>query len=187
MELMTERLILREYTMEDNYNLYELFSKEYVIQYAPYLHKKSISDVNEYIKFYIDNAKSSNRTHYYFIIELQSTHEFAGIIGYAFVGEEVSIRGITGALVEIEYYLLEKYWHKGYMSEALKKLLKFAFEENGVQKAFAICQTENVKSEKVMVKCGMYKSAEQPEAKVYNGEPKERLKYELTSDNYFRV
>ena len=38
-----------------------------------------------------------------------------------------------------------------------------------------------------MVKCGMYKSAEQPEQKVYNGVLKERLKYELTSDNYFRV
>jgi ribosomal-protein-alanine N-acetyltransferase len=73
------------------------------------------------------------------------------------------------------------------MSEALKKLLTFAFEKNSVRKAFAVCQIENVKSENVMVKCGMYKSAEQPEQKVYNGVLKERLKYELTSDNYFRV
>lgn len=99
----------------------------------------------------------------------------------------MNIRGVTGASVEIEYYLLEKYWHKGYMSEALKKLLTFAFEENSVRKAFAVCQIENVKSENVMVKCGMYKSAEQPEQKVYNGVLKERLKYELISDNYFRV
>ena len=138
MNLITERLILREYTMEDKYNLYELFSKEYVIQDAPYLRKKSISDVNEYIRFYIDNAKSSNRT-YYFIIELQPTCDFIGIVGYSLVGEEMNIRCVTGASVEIEYYLLEKYWHKGYMSEALKRLLKFAFEENSVQKAFAVC------------------------------------------------
>lgn len=146
-----------------------------------------IQDVNVYIRFDIDNAKSSNRTHYYFIIELQPTCDFIGIVGYSLVGEEMNIRGVTGASVEIEYYLLEKYWHKGYMSEALKKLLTFAFEENSVRKAFAVCQIENVKSENVMVKCGMYKSAEQPEQKVYNGVLKERLKYELISDNYFRV
>lgn len=107
-----------------------------------------------------------------------------GIVGYSLVGEEENIRGISGTLVEIEYYLLEKYWHKGYMSEALKRLLTFAFEENSVQKAFAICQIENAKSKKVMIKCGTYKSAEQPEPKVYNGVLKERLKYELTSDTY---
>jgi ribosomal-protein-alanine N-acetyltransferase len=186
MEFKTERLILREYAKDDKYNLYKLFSEDFVSTYEAHLPTKNISDVEDYIKFHTENAKSSNRTHYYYVIELQGTREFIGSIGYAFV-EEININGIIGSVAELEYYLLEEYWNKGYMTEALRKIISSAFEKDNILKIFAQCHKDNPKSEKVMIKCGMYKSEKQPEPKLYNGTLKENVRYELTADNTART
>ncbi|MCL2517852.1 MAG: GNAT family N-acetyltransferase [Oscillospiraceae bacterium] len=185
MELKTERLILREFALDDKHNLYKLFSEKFVSTYE-HLQMKNISDVESYIKFHMENAKSSNRTHYYYVMELQKTREFIGSIGYSFV-EETMINGISGWVMELEYYLLEEHWNKGYMTEALRKIISSAFEKDNILKIFAQCRKDNVKSENVMIKCGMYKSAKQPEHKMYNGVLKEPVRYELTADSYVRV
>ena len=185
MELKTERLILREFVKNDKHNLYKLFSEEFVSTYEVHL-PKNISDIEDYIKFHMKNAKSSNRTHYYYIIELQETHDFLGMIGYSFV-EEMNVNGIIGSVMELEYYLLEAHWNKGYMTEALKKIISSAFENDRILKIFAQCKKDNIKSEKVMIKSGMYKSAKQPEPKFYNGVLKEPVRYELTSESYIRL
>lgn len=183
MKCKTERLILREYTKEDNHNLYKLFTEDFVSTYEAHLQMKSISDVEDHIQFHLENAKSSNRTHYFYIIELQATHDFVGIVGYSFV-EETEINGKTGSVMELEYYLLEEHWRKGYMSESLNKVISLAFENRKVIKIFAQCHKDNPSSEKVMIKCGMHKSAIQPEPKAYNGVFKENIRYELTIDDY---
>jgi ribosomal-protein-alanine N-acetyltransferase len=172
MTMQTGRLTLREVTMDDVYTLFELFSMDYVQQADPYM-PKTVAGVVEYIQFRLDNMQSSNRTHYDFIVELrQEAHKFVGVIGYSFVGEGV---------YELECFAEREHWGGGYMSEALKRLLTHAFETGKVKKIFAMCQTENIGAERVMVKCGMRKSADQPKPKEYHGVPKDRIKYEITA------
>ena len=177
MEQQTERLVLRELVLDDKYNLYKLFSEKFVSTYEAHL-PKSVSGIEDYIKFHLENKKSQNRTHYYFCIELKEARKFLGMIGYSFV-EEINLDGITGATMELEYYLLEEHWGKGYMPEALKKIISVAFENNHVLKIFAQCHKDNPRSERVMIKCGMYKSAKQPAPKIYNGVLKENVRYEV--------
>jgi len=184
-ELKTERLTLREYSENDKRSLFELFSEEFASTYEAHL-PKSISGIEDYIKFHLENAKSSNRTHYYYVIELQETREFIGSVGYAFV-EEININGAIGSVMELEYYLLKKYWNNGYMTEALRKIIASAFEYDNILKIFAQCHKDNPKSEKVMIKCGMHKSENQPKPKMYNGVLKENVRYELTADDYDRI
>jgi len=178
MELYTGRLMLREYSQDDRHDLYKLFTEKFVSTYEAHLQVKSVSDVKDYIKFHMDNAVSPNRTHYYFVIKLRDTGGFAGSIGYSFV-EDTTINGVTGPVMELEYYLLEEHWNNGYTSEALKRVIAFAFE-NGVVKIFAQCHVDNPRSANVMMKCGMYKSAVQPEPKAYNGVMKENVRYETS-------
>jgi len=178
-QLKTERIILRELTLDDKYNLFKLFSEKFVSTYEAHLPTKNISDIENYIKFHLENAKSSNRTHYYFTIQSKEHNEFLGMIGYANV-EKTCINDIAGWIAEFEYYLLEAHWNKGYMTEALKKAISFAFANKNILKVFAQCHKSNPKSENVMIKCGMYKSATQPMPKLYNGVLKENVRYELT-------
>jgi Acetyltransferases, including N-acetylases of ribosomal proteins len=179
MEYSTDRLILREYAATDKHSLYALFTEHFVSTYEAHLRIKNISDVENYIDFHIKNAVSANRTHYYYVIESAQTREFLGSIGYSFV-EEAAINGKNGVVMELEYYLLEKHWGNGYMTEALKKVTSLAFESGKVVKIFAQCHIENKKSENVMIKCGMRKSAIQPKPKNYNGVLKVNVRYELT-------
>jgi len=185
MELKTERLILREYTIKDKHSLYKLFSEKFVSVYQSHL-PKSITAIEDYIKFHIENAQTSNRTHYYYVIVLQETCEFIGSIGYAFT-EEITINGAVGSVMELEYYLLEEHWNKGYMTEALKKVISSAFEKNDILKIFAQCHEDNPKSEKVMIKSGMHKSENQPTPKLYNGMLKTNVRYELTVEDYIMI
>jgi len=177
MEFETERLVLREFNEGDKNNLYKLFSEKFASTYEHL--PKDPDGVESYINFHMENAKSSDRTHYYYVIELQETHEFVGSIGYAFV-ENAGINGVEGCVTELEYYLLEKHWNNGYMTEALKKIISSAFERGDMVKIFAQCHTDNHRSEKVMVKCGMRRSEKQPAPKFYNGTLKTNVRYELT-------
>jgi len=77
------------------------------------------------------------------------------------------------------------------MPEVLKKIISSAFEaceeneeNNGlnVLKISAQCHKDNTRSERVMIKCGMYKSVNQPEPKLYNGVLKENVRYELVAN-----
>ena len=127
--------------------------------------------VVKYIEFQRENASSNERTHFNFILELKETSEFIGVAGYSYVED---------CIYELEYFACEKHWNKGYMTEAVKRIFEFArLHKEKVKTIYAICQTENKSSERVMIKCGMKKSIEQPKPKKYHGIYKERVKYEI--------
>ena len=67
---------------------------------------------------------------------------------------QVSGMGKYVKTVEIGYALKKKYWNKGYMSEALKLMIKLMFER-GVHKISCGAIKENKASIEVMKKCGM--------------------------------
>lgn len=56
---------------------------------------------------------------------------------------------------EIAYWIGEKYWNRGYGTEAAKALVDFAFEEKKLHKVFARYFKSNPASGKIMKKIGM--------------------------------
>jgi ribosomal-protein-alanine N-acetyltransferase len=136
MVLETERLIIRDYKIEDKYNLFKLHINKNVTYCAPYLYKESLSEAEDEINYILNDAKSADRTHYYFIIELKSTKAFIGTVGYAVIGTAETASG-DKTEVEIEYFLSEDYRNVGYATEALTGILKYAFENKRIQKASA--------------------------------------------------
>jgi RimJ/RimL family protein N-acetyltransferase len=186
MELETERLIIRDYKIDDKYNIFKLHNDKNVTYCAPYLYKESLHEAEDRIKYILNDAKSADRTHYYFIIELKSTKAFIGTVGYAVIGAAETATG-DKTEVEIEYFLSEAYWNMGYATEALARILKYAFENKRIPKASAWCLAENAASEKVMIKCGMRKTAYLPKPKMYHGVLKDRLKYQITEEDYAEI
>ena len=84
-----------------------------------------------------------NRRYYFLHIELKVTHEQVGSIGYTVVDDTP-----VGKIVHPGYFAYPKFWGNGYTSEALKKLLEFAFTENNVYRVTAGCNIvsgENLK------------------------------------------
>jgi len=48
------------------------------------------------------------------------------------------------------YFIKQNLWNKGYTTEALKKVIEFAFPENNVYRIHTGCVKENIFSEKIM-------------------------------------
>lgn len=60
---------------------------------------------------------------------------------------------------EIGYWIGEPYWGKGYATEAVRLLIKFAFEELDLLRIYAKIYEYNIGSMKVLEKTGFEKEA----------------------------
>ena len=117
----------------------------------------------------------SDRRKYYFLhMELIDTREQLGSIGYTVIDDTH-----VGKSVHLGYFTYPGYWGKGYTSEALNKVLEFAFTQDNVYRVTTGCLKENIRSERVMQKNGMIKEAEHVDYEWHDGHMKTRLEYRL--------
>ena len=55
---------------------------------------------------------------------------------------------------QLWYWISEEYYGKGIIPECVKRYLRFAFEESSFEKWVLKCDSNNINSEKVALKCG---------------------------------
>lgn len=125
------------------------------------------------------DMKCEDRKFYFFHIELKETHEQVGSVGYTVVDNTP-----RGKIVHAGYFIYPKFWSEGYVTEAFKKVLEYAFTENDVYRVTTGCLAENIGSEKVMIKCGLIKEAEHLDWEWHDGKMKTRLEYRLLKNEW---
>jgi len=146
MKLITDRLIIREFEKKDihelvdNINNLEVSKNLLVVPY-PYTKKVAM----QWISKCKVNAKKTLRKDYDFAIELKSGKKLIGGIALKDVDQ-------FQGMAEIGFWLGEKYWRQGLMSEAIDAVLKFAFEKLSLRRinwyAFTDNQASNVLASK---------------------------------------
>jgi ribosomal-protein-alanine N-acetyltransferase len=153
--LKTDRLVIRDHILEDLLTHHELLSNEKAMYYLNDLKTHSLEESRGNLVASIDEITKKNRTKYFFRLEDKKTYEHIGEIGY-------TVTAITpiGKIVSLGYFTYSTYWNNGYVSEAVKEIFRFAFEENDVFRISTGCLKDNIGSERVMQKCGMTKEAE---------------------------
>lgn len=80
-------------------------------------------------------------------ITLKSSNSLIGVIDVIDLSEDKKT-------AEVGYVLSFDYWNNGYLTEALKSVIVYLFN-NGIEKVIADHHVENIASGKVMEKCGM--------------------------------
>lgn len=145
--LETERLILRRFTLDDAQAMFRNWASDpEVTKYLKWPTHESV-DISRYvIRDWIEGYESKNK--YNWAIELKSLGEPIGSTGTVKVDEDTNT-------VEIGYCLGKKWWHKGYASEVLTRLVRFFIEEVGANRIEARFDPRNVNSGKVMMKAGL--------------------------------
>ena len=144
----TERLILRRLTVKDSKEAFDHWcSNPNVSRYTLWDTHKDES-VTERLYTMWEKEYEFNDT-FRWIVELKSTHELIGTIDVA------SKAYIRFGAVEIGYCYGEDYWHKGYATEALKRVIRYLFDEVGEEVIYADYMEKNPNSGKVMNKAGM--------------------------------
>lgn len=132
-ELKTSRLLLRTPTEADVKEVRAFGEEEF----------KSDAQALEFIRWI------NNRTDvcYNFYIWLAETNQ---MIGRVYFHSKAELNGE----VEIGYGLYETYRNRGYMTEAAKAVVQFAFEKAGQKVLSAIVKPENIPSRRVLEKLG---------------------------------
>ncbi len=142
--LKTDRLILRSWKETDLDDFFEYASVEGVGEKAGWHHHKDISETKKILDSFIKQKKC-------FAVEYNS--KVIGSLGIEEYDEEVlpELKNLRGR--ELGYVLSKEYWEKGLMTEAVKGVIKYLFEEEHLD--FILCShfTHNIESKRVMEKC----------------------------------
>jgi len=143
--LETDRLYLRKLSINDKNAIFDYASDPQIDKYVGWDYHKSLDDSLEFldsiVKKYENNEPSD-----WGIIEKDSD-KLVGTIGI------FNLNGVH-KYIEVGYALSRQYWNKGIMTEALGKVIRFCFEDIGVNRIEANCFTGNKASARVLEKCG---------------------------------
>lgn len=143
--LKTERLVLRLFKEEDVDDLYEYAQDVDVAEMASYPPHNSKEKSLEVIKWFNEGKNT-------FAIEYNG--KVIGSIGIKKYPEHVfpEFKNKKGA--DIGYDLAKDYWGKGIMPEAIKEVIRYLFQEVGLDFLIAARFIENKQSQRVQEKCG---------------------------------
>jgi RimJ/RimL family protein N-acetyltransferase len=178
MKIETRRLILRPLRLSDaedivkNINNLNVSKWLLVIRY-PYL----LKDAKNWIKSTQKKWKKKKIESYEFGIELKSERKIIGAIG-------LNIKRNYKATVG--YWIGEKYWRKRYGSEALGKIIQFAFKKLKLKRLEAEVFVGNPSSGKLLEKFGFKKEgyAKKLEICKADGKVKDGIRYGILEENF---
>lgn len=142
--LETNRLLLRELSVEDTYHFYELNMSPNVIQYTG---DSSFGNVEEALVF-LQNYKDYNENGYgrWAVIRKSST-EFLGWCGLKYDKSKDE--------TDIGFRFFERNWNRGLATESAAACLQYGFNQLHLEKIVGRAMSENIASIKVLQKLGL--------------------------------
>lgn len=147
-DIETERLILRDASVDYAEDMFEYAKLEEVTKYLSWKPHISVKDSEKILDLLSKEAKEKD-SYVLKAIVLKENDKMIGTIDARIFGD-----GLKDA--EFGYCLNPKYWNKGYMSEALKAFIQALHKEHSVENVFGSFERENIASKRVMQKNEMY-------------------------------
>lgn len=144
--LSTERLIIREASMDDAAFILKLVNDKGWLTYIGDRNIKSIEAAENYIQNSLQAAYTKNGFGL-FLVALKSTQECIGMCGL------VNRPNLDD--IDIGFAFLEEHCKKGYGYESAKATLEYAFKTLNLKKVLGITLTTNIPSQKLLKKIGM--------------------------------
>lgn len=159
-KLESERLFFRAIKRSDLEDIYEYSSNPKTSQYLLWSPHRSISETREFIDIVLSKYKSGDYNDW--AIVYKKTGKMIGTCGFTKIDEDNS-------LVEIGYVLNPDFWGIGLATEAVERVLEFAFEVMNVNRVEAKFMFGNDASLAVMKKVGMKLEGYQRDALFVKG------------------
>ncbi|MFK7750518.1 MAG: GNAT family N-acetyltransferase [Kordia sp.] len=141
----TERLLLREITLDDRAEMFQLNSNPDVQKYTGEPLVKSVEEMVQAIQVRTGDYKKYGYGRW--ATFLKDKMQFIGWAGLAYLPEFDEI--------DLGYRFLPKYWGMGFATEASQAILIYGFNTLKLKRIIAIAMKENKASIRVMEKVGM--------------------------------
>lgn len=173
----TERLILRDLRISDLDDFYKYAKNINVtsmLNWKPHLNREVSL---EFLKTYVENNDV-------WAIVLKENEKVIGHLKI-YPDENRGKYSETNSAKLITYALSEDYWGKGYMTEALKCAIKYAFDEMNIELLTAFHIPHNIRSKRVIEKCGFqYETTIEQGYKYYDGQIFDSVCHSIFKSDY---
>jgi len=175
-ELETERLILRRFTVLDAERMFNNWANDAeVTKYLTWKPHKNVSDSRNILEQWVQDYRNNN--FYLWAIVLKEINEPVGSISVVKQQDEIK-------MVHIGYCIGKRWWNRGFTSESLRAIIKFFFEEVGVNRIESRHDPDNPNSGKVMAKCGMKYEGHMRQADKSNQGICDYIEYGILAEDY---
>ncbi|MCL2703400.1 MAG: GNAT family N-acetyltransferase [Defluviitaleaceae bacterium] len=173
--MQTERLILRDYLESDLDGMHKLLSDKTNMYFLEDISTDTLEQSAENLRRVMANADG-----HYFCVRCKQTDEYIGSVGYT-----ITDRTEAGKVVHMGYFILPEFHGRGFTTEAVKRVLEFAFDKDDCIWIITGCYKDNEASRRVMEKAGFIKVRGLVKAQLHDGVMKDRLKYEMTKEDFY--
>jgi RimJ/RimL family protein N-acetyltransferase len=147
-ELVTERLRIREFVAKDLPAVHRYASDPQVTSYMDWgPNDTRATDV--FLQQAAASASSFPRSRYAMAVVRRDRDELIGSVELHVASDQEG-RGVLG------YVLARDSWGNGYATEAATALLRYGFDELGLRSITATCDPDNIASAAVLNKIGMH-------------------------------
>ncbi len=172
----TDRLILRKFNETDYIKAFEHWlNDERVNQFMRWSLIHSLEEakilVNTWIKEYQDLSN------YKWAITLKDSKELIGVVG-AMINDDLQSANLG-------YCLSPLFWNQGIMSEVLKAIFDFFFNQVNCNIITARHDSRNINSGKVMQKAGMKYEGTLRQSEINNSGICDSVHYSILKEEYF--
>lgn len=143
--LETERLILRELTLQDNEAIFLLRSNARVNQYIDRDPSRNIADAEAHINRVL-KACAGNKS-FQWVLSLKESPKLMGTICLWNISDDRTT-------AELGYEMMPEYYGQGFMNEAVRRVLEFGFEQEHFDHIEAFTHKDNDSSTKLLKRNG---------------------------------
>jgi len=175
--LETDRLLIRDYIKTDLTDLHSLLSDKQTMYFLDDISTATLAESAQNLEFALLNVDG-----HYFCIRDKETDAYIGSVGYT-----ITAHTPLGKVVHLGYFLLPEKHGQGYATEAVRRVIAFAFAEDGCIRMTTACYGDNVPSRRVMEKAGFRKEGERLKAQYHDGVMKDRLEYAINKGDWKRL
>lgn len=147
MQFRTKRLLLRDFTPDDVFQVHAFDADPQLRRYREG-GRVSEEDTRAFIQQTQHWLQTDPRPIYAFALILKEQAEMIGIVG-------LTMNDPEHGEAELGYRLSREHWGQGYITEAATFMLSFGFTDLHLHRLFAQCHPDNAGSRRVMEKIGM--------------------------------
>lgn len=147
MKLETERLILRDFVIDDWQRVLEYQSDPLYLRYNKWT-ERTPEAVQEFVGWFLDQQEEVPRIKFQLAVVLKSNNRLIGNCG-------ARMDKADDVEANIGYEYDPKYWNYGYATEAAHAIVDFGFDHFGLHRIWADLVADNIGSAHVLEKLGM--------------------------------
>ena len=135
MEIITERLILREFLFDDWPAVLAYQQDHRYLEFYPFFTRIG-SDTKEIVEWFLDEQAESPRNRVQLAVVLKETSELIGNAG-------VHRKPENDWEADLDFEIAPEHWKQGYATEATAALIEYGFNEMKLHRVSPSCIAEN--------------------------------------------